>query len=676
LATSSPASNRTTSAPGPASQIEAEVGRLRPLLAAGEYARALPAAEALLQQAPKNRDLLYIVAVSQRRLGRVPEALSALARLESLYPRFTRLFQERGQCYVALRSAKEAIRAFERAVHLSPALPASWKALETLYRMTGRSAEADNAAAHAAKLASLPREIVTASALFADGELYEAEQIVRPFLLNHGDHIEGMRLLAKIGMELDVLDDAEVLLQSLLERAPDYHAARYDYAIVLLRRHKHLEAERQIDRLLELQPDSRIYRTTQAALAMGLGRFERALALYQAVLEETPEDPELHLSVAHALKTLGRTQPAIESFRAAAEARPAFGEAYWSLANLKTYRFTGEELSRMRREEAAPAIALPDRYHLCFALGKAFEDRAEYAESFVFYERGNALKQSERRYNPDVIEANTRLQMEVCTASFFEARRGVGCESHAPIFIVGLPRSGSTLLEQILASHPEVEGTSELADIPRMVQDLQGRQHDDVHPRYPGVLTELPAEEFARLGESYLTDTRIYRTADRPFFVDKNPNNFRHLGLIHLMLPNARIIDARRNVMACCFSNYRQLFAVGQRFTYSFEHIARYYRTYLELMNHWDAVLPGRILRVQHEDVVQDLEGSVRRILYFCGLEFEPACLKFYNTERSVNTASSEQVRRPIYREGLDQWRNYEPWLKPLRAALGSLADT
>jgi tetratricopeptide (TPR) repeat protein len=378
------------------------------------------------------------------------------------------------------------------------------------------------------------------------------------------------------------------------------------------------------------------------------------------------------LSIAHALKTLGKQQEAIESYRAAAALNANFGDAYWSLANLKTYRFTEEEIARMRSVEAAPETKPVDRYHLHFALGKAFEDRGEYAESFRHYERGNALKKAEIRFRIEPIERTARLQASVCTRDFFLSRAGVGCGRPDPIFIVGLPRAGSTLLEQILASHSAVEGTMELADIPRLVHELQGREQNDSKPRYPAVLADLTPDQLGRYGEKYLADTQIYRTG-KPFFIDKMPNNFRHVGLIHLILPNARIIDARREPMACCFSNFKQLFASGQEFTYDIDDIARYYRCYIELMEHWNAVLPGRILRVQHEDVVENLEGNVRRLLEFCGLEFEPQCVEFYKTERSVRTASSEQVRRPIFKEGLDQWRHFEPWLQPLRASLGDL---
>jgi tetratricopeptide (TPR) repeat protein len=545
--------------------------------------------------------------------------------------------------------------------------------LRVLYGMVGREQQATEAADNVAKLAKLPPEILTAIDMFCDGEIAAAESLVRQYLRAHGDHIEGMRLLAQIGIKQDVLDDAELLLENVLRLAPEYHAARYDYATVLLKRHKHVQAREQMERLLRIDPANRMYQTTYATVCTGFGDYQRAVPLYRELLRESPRDPELHLSVGHALKTEGQTAEAIEAYRAAAAARPGFGEAYWSLANLKTYRFSDAELARMRAEEAAPRVAPEDRYHLCFALGKALEDRGEYAGSFSWYERGNALKKTECRYRPGITERNTRLQQAVCTAEFFAARTGFGAASRAPIFIVGLPRSGSTLIEQILASHSEVEGTMELADIPRLVQELEGRDTGEGEPRYPAVLAQLTAADCRRLGEKYLADTRAYRKG-KPFFIDKMPNNFRHLGLIHLILPEARIIDARREPMACCFSNFKQLFASGQQFTYSLEDLARYYRSYVELMAHWERVLPGRILRVQHEEVVADLEGNVRRILEFCGLAFEPACVEFHRTERQVHSASSEQVRRPIYKEGLDQWRHFEPWLGPLREALGELA--
>ena len=655
------------------SPVEAEVLRIRALLERDQFAAALSAGQALALEVPENRDVLYMMAVAQRYLTKIPEALATLQRLETLHPRFSRAFQERGHCYIALRDAPRAVDAFLTAVNINPALPASWRTLQSLYRMTGQTENAETAAAHVARLAELPPEIVTATALFSEGDLAPAETIVRAYLLKHGNHVEGMRLLARIGLAHDVLDDADTLLEAVLALAPDYRAARYDYAIALLRRHKHVQAIAELETLLRLDPGNRAYKTTYATARVGLGEHEEALGLYRELLTDAPagvQASELHLSVAHSFKALGRQQEAIDSYRQAAAERPSFGDAYWSLANLKTYRFPNDEIARMRAAEAAQITAPIDRYHLCFALGKALEDRGEFAESFRYYERGNALKRAESRYSPQPVERNTRLQKAICTADFFAARQGVGYDSPDPIFIVGLPRSGSTLLEQILASHSQVEGTMELADIPRIVLELQGREPDQENPRYPRVLQELAPAEFLRLGQKYIRETQVYRSG-KPFFVDKMPNNFRHIGLINLMLPNATIIDARRDPLSCCFSNLKQLFAQGQEFTYGIEDIARYYRTYLDLMAHWDKVLPGRVLRVQHEDVVDDLEGSVRRILDHAGLDFEPGCIDFHRNRRSVRTPSSEQVRRPIFRDGLDQWKKYEPWLEPLKKALG-----
>lgn len=654
----------------PAGSIEQEVGRLRRLQADNRHAEALADAQALLEDLPENRDLLLIAAGSQRFLMRIPEALATLDRLEQLQPRFSRMHQERGLCFVALKDAPRAIDALLRAVNINPALPMSWRILEGLYRMAGDAQNAATAAAHTATLKAQPPEVVLATSLFADGELAPAETIIRPFLLAHGDHPEAMRLLAKIGMARDVLDDAEVLLEAVLELAPDHHAARRDYAQCLIQRHRYGAAREQIQRLLALDPRDPEHRALAANAAVGLGEHDTAIALYQDLLVDAPDAPDLHLWLGHALKTVGRVPEAVEAYRGAAAARPDFGDAYWSLANLKTYRFPTAEIERMRAQEAAPTTAASDRQHLCFALGKALEDADQPADSWLYYARGNALKRADSRYRPEIIETNTSKQIEVCTADFFAARAGWGDPRPDPIFILGLPRAGSTLLEQILASHPQVEGTQELADIQAMVLELQGRDADLDDPRYPAALKDLDQDAVRRLGKKYLADTQVYRSG-KPFFIDKMPNNFRHIGLIHLILPNARIIDARREPMSCCFSNLKQLFAQGQEFTYSVDDIARYYRTYLELMRHWDQALPGRVLRVHHEDVVADLETSVRRILDYCGLPFEPACVDFHKTQRSVRTPSSEQVRQPIFRDGLDQWRKYAPWLGELETALG-----
>jgi tetratricopeptide (TPR) repeat protein len=668
----------STQADAAAAPMAAQLSRLRALLRQQKFAELLAAGQTLLEEGADHRDIALFVAIAQRHLNRVEDALGTLASLEGRYPRFSRVHEERGHCFVALRRAPQAIESFVRAVNLNQALPSSWRMLEALYRMTGQIENAALAARHVATLAGLPREVLTATSLFADGDLDAAEPMVRSFLLRHGNHLEAMRLLAGIGTARKVFDDAELLLSAALAIAPNYRAARQDYAGVLVAMHKYREAQLQLDQLLEVEPENTVLLNLYAATCAGLGDYERAIELYRKLLRATPDDADLYLSMAHALKTVGRREQAIDAYRTAASRRPTFGDAYWSLANLKTYRFTAEELTRLRTALAAPAIRPVDRWHLCFALGKALEDRQEYAESFRWYGEGNALMRAESHYRPELIEGNTRQQIAVCTADFFARRRGWGAPAPDPIFIVGLPRSGSTLLEQILASHSQVEGTQELGNIQQFAQTLLGRDPDMSEPRYPRILAEMEAEDFRKLGEQYLADTQVYRKGRaagspgvKPFFIDKMPNNFRHIGLIHMILPNAKIIDARREPMACCFSNFKQLFARGQEFSYGIDDIARYYRTYLELMRHWDHVLPGRVLRIFHEDVVADLGGNVRRLLDYCGLDFEPQCIEFHRTERSVRTASSEQVRQPLYREGLEHWKHFEPWLEPLKLALG-----
>jgi len=654
----------------PSPSVEAEVARLKALSKAGQHEEALDRATAWLAVYPENRDLLLTAALSLRHLRRIDEAFVVLDRLEAGHREFSRLHEERGLCFVQLKDAPAAIDALLRAVHINPALPASWSMLEGLYRMTGNAADAGLAGEHVATLKALPPEVVTATSLFSDGDLKPAEDIIRAFLLTHGNHPEAMRLLARIGLACDILDDAETLLEAVLGLAPDYRAARYDYAETLIKRQKYLLAVEQLERLLAIDAKNVDYRTLAATAAVGLGQNERAIAIYQDMLSDDPHSWDVPLWMGHALKTVGRVPEAIESYRGAARARPNFGDAYWSLANLKMYRFSGAEMDAMHREEDAQTTGLVDRYHLCFALGKAYEDRGDFAQSWTFYDRGNALKRSESHYRAEVLETNTAQQIETCTRDFFAARAGWGAPDTDPIFVLGLPRSGSTLIEQILASHSQVEGTHELSDVQRAVLELQGPDSELDRPRYPKSLQDLTTDDIRAFGQRYLDDTRVYRSG-RPYFIDKMPNNFRHIGLIHLMLPKAKIIDARREPMACCFSNLKQLFAQGQEFTYSTEDIARYYRTYVELMDHWDSVLPGRVLRIQHEDVVDDLEGSVRRILDYCGLAFEPGCVDFHKTQRHVRTPSSEQVRQPIFRDSLDQWTNYDSWLDPLKTALG-----
>lgn len=660
------------------SPVEAEVARLRGLQRGGDHAAALAGARAALADYPRNRDLRLIEASALRHLGETEAALAALDHLAAIAPDFSLMHQERGLAHVARRDAPAAIAALGRAVAINPALPQAWKMLAGVHRLTGDAAAAEAAAAQGEALAALPPPVVRATALFADGEAAAAEAIIRAFLVNQGDHPEAMRLLARIGVSQGVHDDAELLYAGVLTLVPDHTAARLEYVQVLAARQKFAEARAALVPLIAREPANPLYRNEAAAIAVGLGRHDEAIVLYRGLLAEADAGrvaADLNLCLGHALKTIGAQAEAIACYREAVRHRPAFGEAWWSLANLKIFRFDAAAIGAIEAALADPTTDEADRTQLHFALAKAREDAGDAAAAWAHYAAGNALQRAASHYRPEVIETNTREQKRVCTAEFFAARAGWGAANPAPIFIVGLPRAGSTLIEQILASHPLVEGTQELPDIQRIVHELNGREPDLDHPAYPQNLTALSAAEVRALGERYLAETQAYCLAGRPYFIDKMPNNFRHIGLIHLILPQARIIDARRGAMACCFSNLKQLFARGQEFTYSQADIARYYRTYLDLMRHWDRVLPGRVHRVINEDVIEDLEREVRRLLAYCGLPFDPACLAFHQTVRAVRTPSSEQVRRPVNRDGVDQWRAFAPWLGELETALGPARD-
>jgi tetratricopeptide (TPR) repeat protein len=487
-------------------------------------------------------------------------------------------------------------------------------------------------------------------------------------------HVEGMRLLADIGVRLGVLEDAEFLLESALKFEPDNARVRIDYIQALRKRQKFAAALEQARLLLATAPDNPQFKSLFAIESMQTGDYETALSTFDEILAQLPADPVTLTSKGHALKTCGDYEDAVEAYQAVIRSTPHHGEAYYSLANLKVYSFSDAEIEEMHAQESNSNLSHMDRVHLNFALGKAYEDRGDFATSFRYYEQGNRLKKLQTTYRAEQMTEDLKAQRDVCTAELFERRSGCGYEALDPIFIVGLPRAGSTLLEQILSSHSQVDGTLELPNILSLSQRLRRRARQEGTTQYPGILDELSDEELEAFGKEYIDDTRIHRQ-DAPFFIDKMPNNFRHIGLVHLILPNAKIIDARRHPMACCFSGYKQLFAEGQEFTYDLEDVGLYYRDYVDLMDHWDTVLPGKVLRVQYEDVVNDTVHEVRRILDYCGLPYEDACVNFHETKRSVRTPSSEQVRQPIYTSGLEQWRNYEAWLEPLKSALGPVLD-
>ena len=647
-----------------ASAIE---GKIR----ARQFTAALEDLALLLQADPTDTNAMYMTAVCHRYNRDFDKALQTLDTLLALAPEHGRAWQEAGHNRRDQANPGAALESYRRACQLNPALVASWRSQFAILEQQGARAEAAQVRAQLAYLEQLPAPLLAVMDLISDGKLLKAEDICRQFLQQAPKNVDGMRMLADIGTRLGVLDDAEFLLASALKFEPDNIRVRIDYVQILRKRQKFEAARDEAAKLMAASPDNPQFQSMYAIESMQCGEFETALEHFDGVLAKMPGEPTTLTSKGHALKTSGRYDDAVECYRNAIASRSAYGEAWYSLANLKVYEFSDQEIGTMRELENRADLGHMDRVHLCFALGKAYEDRQAFADSFGFYERGNALKKVQSRYSADTMTADLAKQKSVCTAEFFADRGETGHPAPDPIFILGLPRAGSTLLEQILSSHSQIDGTLELPNILSLSQRLRRRSRSAGTPEYPEILASLPAEELAEFGEEFIRDTRIHR-GDAPFFIDKMPNNFRHIGLIRLILPNAKVIDARREPMACCFSGFKQLFAEGQEFSYDLADLGTYYHDYVDLMDHWDEVLPGFVLRVNHEDVVDDLEHEVRRMLDFCGLPFEDACVRYYETERSVRTPSSEQVRKPISRSGLAQWKNYDEWLDPLREALGS----
>ena len=645
----------------------ARLQSIRKLIAQGQLQTALADLDELIQASATDAELHYTRAVALRYAERLDEARSAIDSVKQISPNHARAYQEEGHLQRASGNDAFAIECYRRAVALNPALAASLRAQIELLKKSGRQREAIAASAALERLQALPEELRTVTDLIAQGKLGAAERLCRRFLQSHPRHVEGMRLLADIASRLGVLEDAEFLLESAVAFAPDNVQVRIEFIQILRKRQRFTRALEQARYLLDRSPDNPQFISLYAIESLQTGDYETALTSFDEVLKKVPGDPATLTSKGHALKTCGRFTQAVESYRTAVDKHPLHGEAYHALANLKTYRFTDEELSRMHEIERNRNLGFMDRVYLCFALGKAHEDLEDFETSFRYYQRGNSLKRAQSGYSAQQMHEDLLAQQRVCTESFFADRRDWGHSAPDPVFIVGLPRAGSTLLEQILSSHSQIDGTMELPNVLAISQRLRRQRKLG---GYPDALEKLSQEAVRELGEHYIEDTRIHR-GDAAFFIDKMPNNFRHIGLIHLMLPKAKIIDARRSPMACCFSGFKQLFAEGQEFSYSLEDLGRYYRDYVELMAHWDAVLPGTVLRVNHEEVVDDLEGQVRRMLDYLELPFEDSCLRFYETERSVRTPSSEQVRQPIFNDSVEQWRSYAPWLDELTTSLG-----
>jgi tetratricopeptide (TPR) repeat protein len=649
-----------------------DLGSIQEKIVAKQFDEALADLADVLQAEPENPDALYMSAVCRRYTHDFDTALQLIGQLKEISPENGRAHQEEGHAYRDMDQPEEALLAYARACRFNPALVASWRGQLNILQRKGLGQQAEQVRRQLDSLQRMPRPLLAVLDLIGQRKLLQAEDICRNFLQKVPHHVEGMRLLADIGMRLGVLDDAEFLLEAALKLEPDNTRVRIDYIQALRKRQRFQAALGQAKILLDSAPDNLQFKSLFAIESMQTGDYETALGTLDEILEKLPADPVTLTTKGHAQKTCGNYEDAVESYRAAIGTASHHGEAYYSLANLKVYGFSDSEIRQMHAQEKNRNLSHMDRVYLNFALGKAYEDKAEFETSFRYYEQGNRLKKFQATYKSEQMSEDLKAQREVCTADFFERRTGTGYDAPDPIFIVGLPRAGSTLLEQILSSHSQVDGTLELPNILSLSQRLRRRARQEGTSEYPAILDELTDEELETFGREYISDTRIHRKG-APYFIDKMPNNFRHIGLIKIILPNAKIIDARRHPMACCFSGYKQLFAEGQEFTYDLSDVGQYYRDYVELMDHWDNVLPGQILRVHYEDVVADIEEQVRRILEYCGLPYEDGCVSFHETRRSVRTPSSEQVRQPIYTSGLEQWRHYEPWLGPLKSALGSV---
>ncbi len=628
-------------------------------------------AREILKAAPGHPQAELLLGVALRFGDDAEAARKVLAPLAASQPGWAPAHVELGNTLAALGESAPAIRSLRKAVQIDPSIAAAWRELGDQLALAGDTTGADEAYARQIRASVNDPELTKAAIALCDNRLAVAEQTLRGFLKRKPADAAAIRMLAEVAARLGRYEDAGTLLERCLELAPAFTAARHNYAIVLHRQNRPAEAIAQSDQLLEKDPRNPGYRNLKAAALVRIGEYGQAIDIYEALLKTHPNLPAGWMSYGHALKTVGRTDDSIEAYRASIRQLPRLGEAWWSLANLKTFRFEAADLEAMKAQLERTDISAEDRFHLHFALGKALEDAGDFAASFDHYRQGNALRRAGIDYDPEETTAHMRRSRALFTHAFFAERAGWGAAADDPIFVVGLPRSGSTLVEQILASHSEVEGTMELPDIIAIARRLGGRRRRDDPSRYPEALAGLGAAEVRALGEEYIERTRIQRKLGRRLFIDKMPNNFAHVGLIHLILPNARIIDARRHPLGCCFSGFKQHFARGQSFTYDLRDIGRYYADYVALMAHVDAVLPGRVHRVIYERMVEDPEREVRALLDYCALPFEDACLRFYETQRAVRTASSEQVRLPIFTEGVDHWRNYEPWLEPLKSALG-----
>ena len=659
----------------PVGNLETALGLTEQLLGPQPHL-AVSQSLAILEAVPGHPVAQLYLGVGQRRTGDLGAARATLTSLAKAQPNSADVAFELGLTLAEIGKIDEARAALSAATRLRPDFAEAWRNLGDLHAQAGDTEAADAAYALQIRASVSEPRLIEAAIALGDGRLALAESTLRAYLHERPADAPAIRMLADVAMRLGRLGDAENLLARCLELAPEFAVARRSYATLLHRVNKHEAALAQLDHLLARDPRDPSARNMRAAVLARIGDFEGSIAHYAAVLKDHPNQPKAWMSYGHALKTVGQLDESIAAYRTAIDQAPQLGEAWWSLANLKTYRFTSIDVVAMQAQLARDDLDSEDRFHLDFALGKAFEDSRAYATSFQHYANANALRRSQVDYQPDDLTVLATRAISVFTKDYFAERAEWGSAAADPIFVIGLPRAGSTLIEQILSSHSRIEGTTELPDIIAMARQLGGQKQYNQASLYPEAMTELTASQCEALGEAYLATTRIQRRTARPLFIDKMPNNFQHIGLIATILPNAKIIDARRHPMGCCFAAFKQHFARGQNFSTSLEDLGRYYSDYMRLMNHFDQVLPGRIHRVFYERMVTDSEPEIRRLLDYCGVPFEQACLDFHETARAVRTPSSEQVRQPIYSSGVDQWQNYSQFLGPLKHALGELVET
>ncbi len=659
---------------GSVASLEVALAHAQRLLAT-QPDQAIAQAEEILRCVGPHPAARLLRALGHAACGANALALDLLRELSAEYPQWPVAQIELGLALGRAGRGGEAIEPLARGLAAAPAHPGAWLVLGNHLSAVGDAAGADAAYVRHIQHATGDPQLMAAADALANSRIPEAEAGLRSHLLRAPTDVAAIRMLAEVAARLGRMQDAEQLLCRCLELAPGFHAARQNLAMVLHRANKPELALVQINHLLAVEPGNPSARNLKAVVLCRIGDYVPAIDLYDGIVAEYPDHGRIWLSFGHALKTAGLRERAIAAYRRAITLDPGFGEAYWSLANLKTFRFQASDLQAMQAQLLREDLDGEQRSQFEFALGKALEDEGSYADSFAHYQEGNRQRRATLPYRAQDATARVTRSRELFTPEFLRGHAGSGSHDPDPIFIVGLPRSGSTLVEQILSSHSAVEGTMELPEIIALTHELR-RAGSGRAASYHEVLATLDSGQLRQLGESYLQRTRVQRKTQAPHFIDKMPNNFFHVGLIHLVLPQARIIDVRRHPLACCFSGYKQYFARGQNFSYGLDDIGSYYRDYLALMAHFDRVLPGRVHRIVYEQLVDDTEAQVRRLLDYCGLPFEAQCLRFFENDRPVRTASSEQVRQPIYRDGIDHWRHYEPWLGPLKAALGPALDT